>query len=51
MAAALLQKHLPQLVEAIPQEWRGTTFKNSNLLGREGFARGWVPHCACGEPR
>ena len=34
-----MQKYLPQIVDALPQEWRGTTFKNSNLLGREGFAK------------
>ena len=26
------------LVRELPKEWRGTTFNNSNLLGREGFA-------------
>ncbi len=25
------------ILEAMPAEWRGTTFNNSNLLGREGF--------------
>ena len=25
--------------QALPAEWRGTTFRNSALLGREGFAR------------
>lgn len=29
---------LPSILSAIPQEWRGTTFKNSMLLGREVFA-------------
>ena len=29
---------LPQILSAMPDDWRGTTFKNSNLLGREGFA-------------
>mgnify|MGYP000687008181 CR=1 FL=1 len=27
-----------QLVDVLPTAWRGTTFKNNNLLGREGFA-------------
>ena len=27
-----------QILGAIPKEWRGTTFRNCNLLGRDGFA-------------
>jgi cystathionine beta-lyase/cystathionine gamma-synthase len=27
-----------QILSSMPAEWRGTTFNNSNLLGREGFA-------------
>lgn len=30
---------LPRILSVIPDEWRGTTFKNSNLLGRERFAQ------------
>lgn len=29
---------LPALLAALPAEWRGTTFDNSDLLGRERFA-------------
>lgn len=29
---------ISDLVRNLPREWRGTTFNNSNLLGREGFA-------------
>jgi len=29
---------LPQILGSIPPAWRGTTFNNSNLLGREKFA-------------
>jgi cysteine synthase A len=29
---------ISDLVLNLPREWRGTTFNNSNLLGREGFA-------------
>ena len=29
---------LPKLLAAVPGEWRGTTFKNHNLLGRRQFA-------------
>jgi cystathionine beta-lyase/cystathionine gamma-synthase len=29
---------LPSILQNIPQEWRGTTFKNSHLLGREVFS-------------
>jgi len=32
-----LREVLPQVLESLPKEWRGTTFKNSNLLGREVF--------------
>ena len=34
-----LRSVLPQIVKALPQEWRGTTFANLNLLGRAGFAQ------------
>lgn len=27
-----------QLISSMPEEWRGTTFNNSNLLGRDEFA-------------
>ena len=30
---------IAQFLSAIPEEWQGTTFKNHNLLGREGFAK------------
>jgi len=29
---------IKQVINAIPEEWHGTTFKNHNLLGREGFS-------------
>lgn len=29
---------LPNILANIPQEWLGTTYNNSNLLGREKFA-------------
>jgi len=29
---------VPQLLAAMPGDWRGTTFNNSNLLGREVFS-------------
>ena len=31
-----------QLLDAMPQEWKGTTFRNSNLLGREEFSKGLI---------
>ena len=31
--------HLANILANIPDEWRGTTFKNSALLGREKFAK------------
>ena len=35
---AQMRAALPNILENIPPEWRGTTFKNSKLLGRETFA-------------
>lgn len=35
---AQVKAALPNLLANIPHEWRGTTFKNSNLLGRATFA-------------
>ena len=34
----IVEQYLPQILTAIPSEWRGTTFKNSDLLGREVFS-------------
>jgi cystathionine beta-lyase/cystathionine gamma-synthase len=34
----ILKKFLPSILANIPSEWRGTTFANSALLGREGFS-------------
>ena len=33
-----MKAYLPKLLAALPTEWRGTTFKNHNLLGRRQFA-------------
>ena len=33
-----MKQALPAILANIPQEWRGTTFKNSALLGREKFS-------------
>ena len=33
-----MRSALPKLLAALPSEWRGTTFKNHNLLGRRQFA-------------
>ena len=38
MQAAELEPLLQQLVEEIPEEWRGTTFNNAALLERGGFS-------------
>ena len=35
---ALREMVVPQVLAAVPSEWRGTTFDNSNLLGRELFS-------------
>jgi cystathionine beta-lyase/cystathionine gamma-synthase len=35
--ASTLKAALPSILAAIPYEWRGTTFNNSNLLGRAQF--------------
>lgn len=33
-----VKRWIPQLLAAMPTDWRGTTFRNSHLLGRVGFA-------------
>ena len=38
MTTKILQHYLPQLLKALPSDWRGTTFNNSALLGRSGFS-------------
>lgn len=37
-SGSFTQAHLANIIANIPDEWRGTTFKNSALLGRERFA-------------
>ena len=34
----ILFKYLPQIVNNIPEEWLGTTYNNSNLLGKYDFS-------------
>jgi cystathionine beta-lyase/cystathionine gamma-synthase len=41
-AYSQLKAALPAVLKSIPSEWRGTTFKNTNLLGRETFAQKFV---------
>jgi len=38
LTTQIVEKYLPQILSAIPSEWRGTTFNNSDLLGREKFS-------------
>lgn len=38
VSTAQLLEALPALLSQVPPEWRGTTFKNSRLLGRSAFA-------------
>eukprot|EP00090_Calanus_glacialis_P035096 TRINITY_DN59988_c0_g1_i1.p1 TRINITY_DN59988_c0_g1~~TRINITY_DN59988_c0_g1_i1.p1 ORF type:complete len:636 (+),score=178.98 TRINITY_DN59988_c0_g1_i1:380-2287(+) len=38
LTTKILQQYLPQLLTALPSDWRGTTFNNSALLGRSGFS-------------
>ena len=33
-----MQRCLPEILGSLPEDWRGTTFKNSDLLGRAGFS-------------
>eukprot|EP00732_Lithocolla_globosa_P001106 Lithocolla_globosa_v1_NODE_498_length_3887_cov_84.322025.p2 type:complete len:620 gc:universal NODE_498_length_3887_cov_84.322025:1893-34(-) len=35
----LLEKYVPKILEAMPADWRGTTFRNSKLLGRAEFGK------------
>ena len=37
LTTAILKQYLPSILANLPHEWRGTTFKNSALLGRVGF--------------
>eukprot|EP00122_Pirum_gemmata_P005382 Pgem_evm1s4901 len=39
MTVSLIKAALPSILQHLPHEWRGTTFKNSNLLGREEFEK------------
>lgn len=41
---------LPAVLGAIPDDWRGTTYKNANLLGRAAFANNLSSLAASGEP-
>jgi len=38
MQKSLLNMSIPDILAAMPQDWRGTTFNNLMLHGREGFA-------------
>lgn len=38
--ASSMQGALGSLLDNLPEDWRGTTFKNSELLGRRGFSDG-----------
>ena len=38
------------LIQAMPDEWKGTTFNNSNLLGRTAFVSKLKHFLASGEP-
>ena len=37
-----LKEALPDIMKVIPKEWDGTTFNNSNLLGRPKFSDAFV---------
>jgi len=37
-----LKKALPEILKVIPNEWDGTTFNNSNLLGRPKFSEDFI---------
>jgi len=39
LSSATMQHYLPQILSAMPADWRGTTFNNSSLLGRQGFSQ------------
>ncbi|ETW01240.1 hypothetical protein H310_06825 [Aphanomyces invadans] len=40
LTSAIANTFLPSILANLPHEWRGTTFKNSALLGREVFSAG-----------
>jgi len=37
-----LVKVLPDILKVIPKEWDGTTFNNSNLLGRPNWSKKFI---------
>lgn len=37
LSSSQFVKSLPSLLKNIPEDWIGTTYKNSDLLGREKF--------------
>eukprot|EP00038_Savillea_parva_P030137 m.75784 g.75784 ORF g.75784 m.75784 type:complete len:87 (+) comp9019_c0_seq1:73-333(+) len=37
--SSLFRTYIPSILESMPSDWRGTTFNNSNLLGRETFTK------------
>mmetsp|Transcript_24739 Transcript_24739/g.69251 ORF Transcript_24739/g.69251 Transcript_24739/m.69251 type:complete len:622 (+) Transcript_24739:165-2030(+) len=42
VTSEVMRGYLGDILEAIPAEWRGTTFRNSRLLQREGFAQNMI---------
>jgi len=38
LSAKTMHHYLPQLLRSMPSDWYGTTFNNSDLLGRSGFS-------------
>lgn len=38
LTPVVMRAALRSILANLPSEWRGTTFKNNNLLGREGFS-------------
>jgi hypothetical protein len=38
LAGFVAESSIHAILDAMPADWRGTTFNNTNLLGRETFA-------------
>jgi len=45
-----VKQALPDILSNIPDHWYGTTYNNSNLLGREGFCKNIKEMIISGEP-
>jgi cysteine synthase A len=50
VATMTLLDSLPAVLKAIPNDWRGTTYRNENLLERDGFSKSLYKLLQSGDP-